>query len=149
MKLKLLLCCSSLASFESLHVAGQELCLALAELDTNCFAHELVAANRSLLKQCAQDSDVCALGVADFLSDAGCVTVNDIDVVTLCLAVDEGAVDNEGAAGLDMGLELVQRRTVHCDNDISLVDQRRSNGSIAYDDGTVSGTATHLGALGR
>ena len=110
-KLGSLLCSVFLAGLKSLHVAGQELCLALAELDADRFAHLLVVNDGSLLKQCAEDSNVCTLGVANAFSNAVCVAVDDLDVGALCLAVDQRAVDNQNAAGLNVSLELVQRRT--------------------------------------
>lgn len=52
---------------------------------------------RSLLHQSAEDRNVRALRVADGLGNAVGVAVDDLDVITLGLAVDDGAVDDEDA----------------------------------------------------
>ena len=111
------------------------------------FAKDLVGDDRSLLHQSAEDRNVRALRVADGLGNAVGVAVDDLDVITLGLAVDDGAVDDEDAARLDVALELVQRRTVHRHNTVSHVDQRGCDRIVGDNDGAVRRAAAHLRAV--
>ena len=89
-------------------VAFEEACLALAKLNADGLGHHIDGDYRHLLKQCAEDGHVCALGVANGLCNAHSVAVDDGDIVTGGLALDDGAVDDENAAGLNALLELVK-----------------------------------------
>ena len=77
------------------------------------------------------------------------VTVDDINIITDGLAVNQRAVDYQQAARLDAGFEFVEGRFVHGNDDIRLIHQRGGNRLIAHDDGAVSRAAAHFRPVGR
>ena len=100
---------SGFAGLKRLHVALEELGLPLAKLDADRFAKDLVGDDRSLLHQSAEDRNVRTLRVADGLGNAVGVAVDDLDVITLGLAVDDGAVDGSQETCLPSSMQAIAR----------------------------------------
>ena len=95
------------AGLEGLDVAVQEAGLLLAELDAHGLDDGLLAYDLGLLRDVgAEEDDVRALEVADALGYLVAGDVDGVDVGAGGLDVDDGAVDEQQAAGLDVALEL-------------------------------------------
>ena len=73
----------------------------------------------------------------------------DVDVLAGGGDVDAVAVVDEGAAGLDLGLELLQRGLVKDDGSVVGAENRRRYRLVTNDNSHVGGAAALLRAVGR
>ena len=136
------------AGLESLDVAVEELGLLLAELNAHGVDDGVLADDVGLLGDVgAEEDDVGSLEVADALGYLVAGDVDGVDVRAGGLDVDDGAVDQQQAAGLDAALELEQGGLVHRQDGVGNVDQRAGHGSVGDDDGAVGRAAAHLRAV--
>lgn len=114
-----------------------------------CLRHGVEVAEAGLLHELADKNDVCKALESVLLRHLSGGDEADGDIVSLDLALDERAVEDNYSAGDDAVDELVIRRAVHCDEHIRRDNEGRADGIGGDADAAVCRAASHLGAVGR
>ena len=137
------------AQLDSLDVLGNEVLLSCGDNLGYCLRHGVEIAEAGLLHELADKNDVCKALESVLLGELSGGDEADGDIVSLDLALDERAVEDNYSAGDDAVYELVIRRAVHCDEHIWSDNEGRADGVGRNADAAVCRAASHLGTVGR
>ena len=131
-----------------LHVEGDEGVVTLGESLPEGFLHTAGTYYGTDVKESSQDDHVEYLTVLHLGSLVHGVDLVDLDVGARGRVDDAVAVVDEYAAGLELGLELLERGLVEHDGDVVLAEDGRGDALVADDDGDVGRAAALLRAVG-
>ena len=146
---QLLFCCGELdASAQSLFVGGDEVVVACGQGFAQGLEYVLDLNYGVESEQGTEDYHVEALGVAHLCGYVHSIDFVDVDICAAGRDADAVAVVDEGAAGFDLRLELLQRGLVEDDGGVESADDGRADALVADDDGDVGGAATLFRSVG-
>ena len=131
------------AAAEGLLVERVELRALGAELLEGGLQHVLGGQDLGVADDRADHDEVQDLRIAKLVGDGAGVNLDDVDVLAVGLHRDDGAVDEDGAAGDDGVLELDHGGVVKSNDVVGLGHLRRADGVVGDDDVAVGGAAAH------
>lgn len=136
------------AEFDGLAVEAEHIGLAGRDALLKRLVERFLGAEADLLEELADEDDVREALEAVFLGELRGRYVVGCHVVPLHLYVDEAAVEQNHAAGLDVVHKLIERGAVHRDEHVRVRHERRADRLVRKADAAVRGAAAHFRAVG-